>query len=320
MFNMKGLPQAMNAFGQWGLIYRSGSGFGQGTIRHFSAGSPATKEPLVLKTNLNGVTTLTMNNPKRLNGWTKPMMLALFGAMKEAGRDSDTKACVITGIGKYYCAGVSLADTIKPQHPQKLWESIRRDNQRVFDTFLDFPKPILVAANGPAIGASVTSSTLCDGIIALDTATFSTPFARLSIPPEGCSSVHFERIMGKENAHKMLFEGWVPTAEEAKNAGFVMEVVKSDSHHDEAKNQELLVSKAQQIAEQWIQSGKKRSVADDLKAVNAKESKDLATAFLSYGFLNAQYNFLASKNKSSQANIFWVLKTLRPAWSRFLKQ
>ena len=56
-----------------------------------------------------------------------------------------------------------------------------------FDMFLDFPKPIIAAINGPAIGASVTSATLCDAIImAEEGATLSTPFARLGVPPEGC--------------------------------------------------------------------------------------------------------------------------------------
>ena len=50
-------------------------------------------------------------------------------------------------------------------------------------------------------------------------ATFLVPFARLSIPPEGCSSVHFERLMGAEPAQRMLAQGWKPSAEEAKEIG-----------------------------------------------------------------------------------------------------
>lgn len=94
-----------------------------------------------------------------------------------------------------------------------------------------FPqKPIIVAANGPAVGGVVTSASLCDAIIASDTATFSTPFSALGLVPEGCSSVHFERIMGgRKNAQRMLGpEGWKPTAEEAKEVGLVSEVVPHD--------------------------------------------------------------------------------------------
>ena len=64
-------------------------------------------------------------------------------------------------------------------HPQKLHDHILKNNAAIFDAFIDFPKPLMVAANGPAIGACVTSATLCDAIIASEKATFSTPFARL---------------------------------------------------------------------------------------------------------------------------------------------
>ena len=180
----------------------------------------------------------------------------------------------------------------------------------VFDVFLDYPKPILVALNGPAIGASVTSATLCDGIVASDTATLSTPFARLGIPPEGCSSVNFERIMGKEAAHKMLFENCVLTAKEAKQLNFVLDVVPADN----------LLQTAQSIAEKWILDNKVRHVASDLKKVNEKESQDLADAFLSEPFLNAQYKFLLSKNKAQQAYVFKLMAMTRPLWSMMLNK
>jgi len=171
---------------------------------------------LVLSSTKNNVTTLTMNDPKKLNGWTGPMMLTLRDRFVQHAKDDNTKVLILTGADPYYCAGVNLSATIQPMHPRKLHQMIRENNQAVFDAFLDFPKPIIIAANGPAIGACVTSASLCDAIIASDQATFLVPFARLSIPPEGCSSVHFERLMGPEAAKKMLAEGWKPTAVEAK--------------------------------------------------------------------------------------------------------
>ena len=64
-------------------------------------------------------------------------------------------------------------------HPQKLHDFIHDNNAAIFNAFIEFPKPLMVAANGPAIGACVTSATLCDAIIASEKATFTTPFARL---------------------------------------------------------------------------------------------------------------------------------------------
>ena len=195
---------------------------------------------ILLSTNKNGVTTLTMNQPKKLNGWTGPMMMALKDALSEAAKDDNTKVAILTGADPYYCAGVNLSDTIKPMHPATLHKMIMESNAAIFNVFIDFPKPLIIAANGPAIGACFTSATLCDFIMASEKATFCTPFARLGVPPEGCSSVHFERIMGKDNANRMLGpEGWIPTAAEAKEAGFVKEVVAHEN----------LLPRAQEVAE-----------------------------------------------------------------------
>jgi peroxisomal 3,2-trans-enoyl-CoA isomerase len=169
---------------------------------------------------------------------------------------------------------------------------------------------LLAAINGPAIGASVTSATLCDAIIAAEGATFSTPFVRLGLPPEGCSSVHFDRIMKWDLANKLLNENYVASAQDACNSGMVMKVVPSDQ----------LLDVAQSVAEEWIKIGKERNVACDLKAVNLKESEAVATAFLSAPFLKSQYKFLYSKGKMKQAHIFWTLALTRPVWKFFLKQ
>merc|ERR1719260_377493 len=266
---------------------------------------------LVLSSTTNNVTTLTMNDPKKLNGWTGPMMLTLKDRFDEHASDPNTKVLILSGADPYYCAGVNLSATIQPMHPKKLHSMIVTQNQAVFDNFLDFPKPIIIAANGPAIGACVTSASLCDAIVASEQATFVVPFARLSIPPEGCSSVHFQRMMGKEAAKKMLEEGWKPSAVEAKEIGLVKDVVPHDQ----------LMEKAQELAEEWVKIGKVKEIpaggsVDEYKAVNAKESLDLADAFLSYPFLDAQYKFLKSKGKN--ATLFMILKTLRPLWSKLL--
>jgi enoyl-CoA hydratase/carnithine racemase len=269
---------------------------------------------MILTHKSNGVTTLTMNAPKRLNGWTMEMMDALKEGFRAAAADDDTRALVLTGADPYYCAGVNLAATLRLGHPKKLHAMIVEHNQALFDAFIDFPKPLLIAVNGPAIGASVTSATLCNGIIASDKATFSTPFAALGVTPEGCSSVQFERLMGKVNAERMLGqEGWKPTAKEALEAGLIQWVAPHEQLADEAGR----------IAREWITSGEGRifrggSTADELKAVNARESVDLADAFLSAPFIKAQFKFLYSKKKWAPAAMFLTMLISRPLWSRLL--
>ena len=275
---------------------------------------PKSADELLLRDLDEGVLTLTMNNPKRLNGWTMEMMDAIKAAFKEAATNDDIKAIILTGTGKYYCAGVNLGATLKLDHPKKLHGMIVEHNQALFDAFLDCPKPILVAANGPAIGASVTSATLCDGVIASENATFSTPFSALGIVPEGCSSVHFARIMGDANAQRMLGEeGWKPSANEAKEAGLIQW----------ATSQADLMTEAKKIAKGWVAEGATRtyrggSTKQELKEVNALESVALADAFLAAPFMKAQFKFLLSKKKHGPAAMFGAMLVTRPLWSRLL--
>lgn len=274
----------------------------------------AGQNPPILTHESDGVTTLTMNRPARLNGWTLEMMDALRKALDAAAVDAETGVVILTGTDPYYCAGVNLSSTLRPAHPRRMRALIIQHNQALFDMFLDFPKPLLVAVNGPAIGASVTSATLCDGIIASEKATFSTPFAALGIPPEGCSSVQFARIMDEKSAARMLGEeGWKPTAQEALEAG----LIQWTAPH------EKLLEEARRIALEWIAKDAKRrfrggSNREELKAVNASESIALADAFLGTAFIHGQFRFLWRKRKWGPAATFLAMLVTRPLWSRLL--
>jgi enoyl-CoA hydratase/carnithine racemase len=262
----------------------------------------------------DGIAIITMNRPEKLNGWTMPMMDAFKEALSQANQHPSVKAIIFTGNGKYYSAGVNLSGTLKIKPPNVLHRMLVSHNKALFETFLLCEKPILIAVNGPAIGASVTSATLCNGVIAAESATFSTPFAALGITPEGCSSVHFARLMGEQSAQRMLgIEGWKPTAKEAHAAGLIQWVVPDDQ----------LLAEAKRIAREWISAGQKRtflggSELEELLEVNAKESQALADAFLGAEFMHAQSRFLWRKKKRVPSLIFFSLWATRPIWSKLL--
>lgn len=226
------------------------------------------QDKLVTHSDQNGVRTLTMNNARRFNAWTPAMLEALFNEFNVAATDEDIHVVILTGRGKYYCAGVDLAGVLKPMHPQTLHDLIYRNTKLLFDQFLDFPKPLIAAMNGPAIGAPVTTAALCDALIMNEHATLSTPFARLGVTPEGCSSVHFPRVMGETAASRMLGpDSWTPTAAEAVEVGLAHRVVMETddmkinaaaSNVDErsSKMSELLLAEAQRVAESWIAEGR----------------------------------------------------------------
>lgn len=271
-------------------------------------------DELVIVDRHDGVTTLTMNNPAKLNAWTMPMLEALRDAFDEAASDDAIGAVILTGTDPYYCAGVNLSSVITVDHPAKLHAFIAEQNEELFETFLGFPKPIIAAVNGPAIGASVTSSVLCDAVIASEKATFSTPFAKLGVTPEGCSSVLFPAILGPDVAERMLGEeGWQPTGKEAAEIGLA----------DQCLPQDALLDKAHEMAREWIEEGRQRTFKADmsleqLRAINARESRQLADAFLGADFLRGQFEFLWSRDKYAPALVFLALLLTRPAWAKLL--
>lgn len=269
---------------------------------------------LILWETKDQVTTLTMNNPRKLNGWTMDMLVALRAALSRASEDEGTKVLILTGADPYYCAGVNLSAVISPGHPAKLHAFIAEQNESLFEMFLSFPKPILIAVNGPAIGASVTSATLCDAIIASENATFSTPFAKLGVTPEGCSSVLLPKLVGDKSAQRILgAEGWQPTGTEAAEIGLVDQVVPH----------EQLMTAAHKLAKKWVKVGRKRTFkanmfVAELRKINGHESQQLAYAFLAPAFLRGQYQFLKSKGKTGPALVFKSLLLTHPIWKRLL--
>lgn len=260
------------------------------------------------------VVTVTMNKPAKLNGWTLPMIEAFRAAFSKAAENDAVKAIIFTGNGAYFSAGVNLSSTIKLMSPKQLKRTIAEMNQALFDMFLDIPKPILIAINGPAIGASVTSATLCNEVIASANATFLLPFTRLGVPPEGCSTVHLPRLIGGDNAQRMMgSEGWVPNAQDALEIGLIQRISEPDA----------ILSDAQAIAKEWVANGTPRqfmagSKKAELLAANKTESLALADAFLSTPFLHGQAKFLWSKKKYGPALTFYALVATRPIWQFFL--
>eukprot|EP00092_Neocalanus_flemingeri_P108664 GFUD01139560.1.p1 GENE.GFUD01139560.1~~GFUD01139560.1.p1 ORF type:complete len:300 (+),score=84.96 GFUD01139560.1:150-1049(+) len=272
-------------------------------------------QELVLSSTKNNVTTITMNNPKKYNAWDMALTEQLADKFSKAATDSHTKVVIYTATDPYFCSGGSLAEFLGRKSPKGLQKMIRENNQKCFNIFIEFPKPLIAAVNGPGIGSGTTAPALCDTIIASEKATFLTPFRNLGVGPEGCASVHFERILGPDSASRLLVDCWRPTAWEALEIGLVAEVVTHDK----------LLVRAQELGEEWIRSGRERSIrgggnVEEYKQINAKESNDLAEAFVSAEFLSTQLQFLKKKGKhrSLAGFILWAMLVSRPVWVKTL--
>jgi hypothetical protein len=141
-----------------GSIYiaRGGRRVSPATTVHASlSSSKEPKSPAVsLATSSNGVMTLCFDRPLKLNGWTVEMRSGFEAGFAAAAADDDVKALIVTGRDPYYSAGVDFSGIFKMGHPKALHHQIYESNRTLFELFLDFPKPLIAAVNGPAIGDS----------------------------------------------------------------------------------------------------------------------------------------------------------------------
>ena len=177
-----------------------------------------------MKKGTGGIFQVLYNRPSKSNAFDPAVSRALVTLLEFLHQDVDCDAIVITGRGQYFCSAAKFDEMLWPAHPAKLYESTSAGNFQLFNSFLDLGKPILAAVNGPAFGGGVTQATLCDATISVSSAKYSIPFLLWRVSPEGCSSVHLARVVGRRAARD-LFDGWTPGSEAAYSVAMVSQVV-----------------------------------------------------------------------------------------------
>lgn len=213
----------------------------------------------VLVEDRDGIRTVTLNRPERLNALTPTMRVQLKATLEEFDADDNLRVLVLTGAGRGFCSGADLRDegTVEKRSRAEL-KSPRNWWQLAFDRT---DKPLICALNGVAAGAGLGLAFACDIIIAAAGATLHPAFIKLGRTPDNGIALSLQRRVGYSRALMILVTGDPVTAEEAKKLGLV----------DEVCPDEELPTRVQALA-QRIASGP--SVAIDL---TKRLLKDAAT-------------------------------------------
>jgi peroxisomal 3,2-trans-enoyl-CoA isomerase len=172
----------------------------------------------------DNIRTIKFNRPEKRNAITPEMYDAIRVALTEANTDDATKIIVMTGTGEYFCSGNDLGNFTISKDIKALAEEGRTRFHAFTASYIECQKPIVVLANGPAIGIGVTIFGLADIVYASERAYFSAPFTSLGQSPEACSSYTFPRIMGNAKASELLLFNAKMTAKQAEAAGLVSAV------------------------------------------------------------------------------------------------
>ncbi len=178
----------------------------------------------------DGVLTLTLNRPERLNAYTPTMQREMLDAIDRADADDAVRAVIVTGAGRGFCAGADLGgggETFNSTGKRAMED--HRDGGGVLTLRIyESIKPYIAAINGPAVGVGITMTLPMDIRIASSGAKMGFVFARRGIVPEACSSWFLPRIVGISRASEWVTTGRVFSAEEALEGRLVSRVLPPD--------------------------------------------------------------------------------------------
>ncbi|QCJ68579.1 2-(1,2-epoxy-1,2-dihydrophenyl)acetyl-CoA isomerase [Providencia heimbachae] len=186
--------------------------------------------PMILTTIEQGVLTITLNRPDRLNSFNDEMHRQLSDAIKIAERDDTVRCLVITGAGKGFCAGQDLNDrnvSVGEKAPD-LGFSVETFYNPLIRRLTHLPKPIICAVNGVAAGAGAAIALAGDIVIAAKSASFIQSFCRLGLVPDSGGSWFLPQLAGHARAMGMALLGDKISAEQALQWGMIWQVTENE--------------------------------------------------------------------------------------------
>lgn len=175
----------------------------------------------------DGIATITLNRPERLNAFNQVMAEGLVAMMDEVDSDDEVRAVVVTGAGRAYSAGLDLTDAGEVFGARD--ESFEMDRDADYGgviarRFFESTKPLIAAINGPAVGLGISSTLPMDVRLASENARMGFVFTRRGLVPEACSSWFLPRLVGISRAAEWVYSGRVFDAAEALAGGLVRSV------------------------------------------------------------------------------------------------
>jgi len=179
-----------------------------------------------------GVATLTLNRPEKLNAINGKMIEELESAMAEIRKDKDVRALVITGAGRGFCSGADIGDMAQAGAPveTRYWVQMAH---KIILALTDLEKPVIAKVNGVAVGIGCSLALSADIIIASENAQFSLIFSRIGLIPDGGSLFHLPRLVGPAKAKELIFTAKIVDAKEAERIGLINKAVPADKLDNE---------------------------------------------------------------------------------------
>ncbi|MAX69681.1 MAG: enoyl-CoA hydratase [Flavobacteriaceae bacterium] len=206
----------------------------------------------------NGITTITINRPKKLNALNKATIQELHDAFDEANNDADTKVIIVTGSGeKAFVAGADISE-FADFNVEEGGNLAAKGQALLFDFVEHLSTPVIAAVNGFALGGGLELAMACHFRVASTNARMGLPETSLGVIPGYGGTQRLPQLVGKGRAMEMVMTAGMIDANQALHYGLVNHVVE----------QEELIEFCEKIASK-IMRNSSVAIAEAIRAINA---------------------------------------------------
>jgi 2-(1,2-epoxy-1,2-dihydrophenyl)acetyl-CoA isomerase len=237
--------------------------------------------PVLLTDLAEGVQTVTLNQPEKLNALSSTIINELLQAVRAAERDDAVQALVITGAGRGFCAGADLSQFNADDIVTDVGDALRSRYIPLITRLHGLEKPVLAAINGVAAGAGLSLALACDLRYAAESASLVVAFVRIGLVPDAGMMYFLPRLIGAGKTLELAWTGDAVTAAEARELGMVNGVLPDDQ----------LLGETQALAAR-LAHGPHKAMALIKRAVNQSHGLPLERVLE----LEAQYQTIAARD------------------------
>ncbi len=210
----------------------------------------------------DGVATITLNRPDKLNSFDREMALEVIQALDVCATDKTIRAVLLTGEGRAFSAGQDLAEAIAPG--TKIEEILTVQYNPIVRRIRKLPKPVVAAVNGVAAGAGANIAFACDLTLAAESASFIQSFINIGLIPDSGGTFTLPRLVGMQRAFGQMILAPKVSATQAEAQGMIWRMVPDSELLNEANN---LAKKLAQMPT--------KAIALTKEALNRSENNDL---------------------------------------------
>jgi 2-(1,2-epoxy-1,2-dihydrophenyl)acetyl-CoA isomerase len=178
------------------------------------------------------VVVIKLNRPAVFNSFNREMALALQSKLDELAKDDTTRAIVLTGEGRAFCAGQDLAEVVAENGPN-MQTILSEHYNPIIERIRKIHKPIIAAVNGVAAGAGANIALACDIVLASEQASFLQAFSKIGLIPDSAGTFFLPRLIGFQKASALAMTGDKVSATDAEKMGMIYKVLSTETFMDE---------------------------------------------------------------------------------------